>query len=204
MATTFTGRSKIKKGPGEKLEPIDEQVAQAIYDLQQSATSDLKADLRDLYIVKAQEVDVAAGKKVHLVFPCDCEKKVLFCLCNFFFAPSTHSFFLFSLSHFLKAIIVWVPVPLLRRFKQIHARLVRELEKKFSGRHVVIIGVRRILPPIRKTNRVKRQRRPRSRTLTAVHDAYLEDLVYPVEITGKRTRVRLDGSRLYRVYAFFL
>jgi small subunit ribosomal protein S7e len=40
--------------------------------------------------------------------------------------------------------------------------------------------------------------------LTAVHDAYLEDLVYPVEITGKRTRVRLDGSRLYRVYAFFL
>lgn len=97
-----------------------------------------------------------------------------------------------------------MPVPLLRRFKQIHARLVRELEKKFSGRHVVIIGVRRILPPIRKTNRVKRQRRPRSRTLTAVHDAYLEDLVYPVEITGKRTRVRLDGSRLYRVYAFFL
>jgi hypothetical protein len=94
MATTFTGRSKIKKGPGEKLEPIDEQVAQAIYDLQQSATSDLKADLRDLYIVKAQEVDVAAGKKVHLVFPCDCEKKKkYFSVCVIFFAPSTPSFF---------------------------------------------------------------------------------------------------------------
>ena len=40
-------------------------------------------------------------------------------------------------------------------------RLVRELEKKFSGKHVVFIAQRRILPkPTRKTNKLK-QKRPR-------------------------------------------
>lgn len=39
-----------------------------------------------------------------------------------------------------------------------------------------------------------------SRTLTAVHDAILEDLVFPSEIVGKRVRVKLDGSRLIKVH----
>ena len=38
-----------------------------------------------------------------------------------------------------------------------------------------------------------------SRTLTAVHDAVLQDLVFPAEIVGKRIRVKLDGSRLIKV-----
>jgi len=43
---------------------------------------------------------------------------------------------------------------------------VRELEKKFSGKHVVFIAQRRILPkPTRKANKLK-QKRPISRTLT--------------------------------------
>ncbi len=40
----------------------------------------------------------------------------------------------------------------------------------------------------------------RSRTLVAVHNAILDDLVYPAEIVGKRTRIRLDGSRLFKVH----
>lgn len=33
-----------------------------------------------------------------------------------------------------------------------------------------------------------------------MHDAILEDLVYPAEIVGKRIRIRLDGSRLIKVH----
>merc|ERR1712154_529209 len=45
-----------------------------------------------------------------------------------------------------KAIIILVPVPQLRAYQKIQPRLVRELEKKFSGKHVVFIAQRRILP----------------------------------------------------------
>ena len=54
-----------------------------------------------------------------------------------------------------------MPVPQLKSFQKIQTRLVRELEKKFSGKHVVFIAQRRILPkPTRKTNKLK-QKRPR-------------------------------------------
>jgi small subunit ribosomal protein S7e len=33
-----------------------------------------------------------------------------------------------------------------------------------------------------------------------VHENALNDLVYPAEIVGKRTRVKLDGSRLIKVH----
>jgi len=100
-----------------------------------------------------------------------------------------------------KAILISVPVPQLRAYQKILVRLVRELEKKYSGKHVVFIAQRRILPkPTRKTRRKNKQKRPRSRTLTAVHDAMLEDIVFPAEIVGKRIRIKLDGARLFKVH----
>ena len=80
--------------------------------------------------------------------------------------------------------------------------LTRELEKKFSDRHVLIVASRRILPRPKRSNRSRTsqtQKRPQSRTLTAVHDAILSDLVYPVEIVGKRLRTREDGSKVLKV-----
>lgn len=80
--------------------------------------------------------------------------------------------------------------------------LTRELEKKFSDRHVLFVAQRRILPkPKRSVNSRtnQKQKRPRSRTLTAVHDAILDDLVYPVEIVGKRTRTKEDGSKTLKI-----
>lgn len=80
--------------------------------------------------------------------------------------------------------------------------LTRELEKKFSDRHVLIVASRRILPRPKRSNRSRSnqtQKRPRSRTLTAVHDNILQDLVFPVEIVGKRIRTREDGSKVLKI-----
>jgi len=99
-----------------------------------------------------------------------------------------------------KAIVIFVPYPQLKAFQKIQSRLVRELEKKFSGKHVVFIAQRQILKKPSKKRGFLKQKRPHSRTLTAVHDAILDDLVYPAEIVGKRIRIRLDGTRLFKVH----
>merc|ERR1712130_913925 len=99
-----------------------------------------------------------------------------------------------------KAIVISVPVPQIKAYQKIQTRLVRELEKKFNGKPVVFIAQRRILPKPTKNRKQKAQKRPRSRTLTAVHDAILEDLCFPAEIVGKRIRTKLDGSKMIKVH----
>lgn len=99
---------------------------QALFDLE-ATNAELKADLRDLYITGAREIDVHGSAR--------------------------------------KAVIIHAPFRLLKAFHKIQQRLVRELEKKFSGKDVVIVANRRIQPV--PTNG-KANARPRSRTLTAV------------------------------------
>jgi small subunit ribosomal protein S7e len=91
------------------------------------------------------------------------------------------------------------PAPVYHFIFCYHFRLTRELEKKFSDRHVVFVAQRRILRKPTRNSRVK-QKRPRSRTLTDVHEKILEDLVFPTEIVGKRTRINQDGSKLLKVW----
>lgn len=107
-----------------------------------------------------------------------------------------------EVGHGKRAIVIFVPVPLLANFHKVQQRLIRELEKKFSDRHVLILASRRILPRPKRSNRSRTsqtQKRPRSRTLTAVHDAILADVVYPVEIVGKRLRTKEDGTKTLKV-----
>lgn len=99
-----------------------------------------------------------------------------------------------------KAIIMFVPFRLLAKFHKIQKSLVEELEKKFSHHHVVIIAQRTMLKKTFNRNRKFNGVRPRSRTLKTVQEAILEDLVYPTEIVGKRTRFFTDGSKLIRIH----
>jgi small subunit ribosomal protein S7e len=156
----FTWRKKIMKAADAEPTELEQQVAQALYDLEVTE-NELKNDVRDLWITSAKEVETPSKKQ---------------------------------------ALIVFVPYVKLQAFHKIQHLLIMNLEKKFSGKHIVLIGERRILPRQLRTNTKKQQKRPYSRTLTAVHNAILEDICFPTEIVGKRVRVLLDGSRLIKVH----
>merc|ERR1719221_1474938 len=97
-----------------------------------------------------------------------------------------------------RAVIIYFPFRVWKAVRKIQGRLVRELEKKFSKKHVVFVANRTILDKNFRRRGLKV--RPRSRTLTAVHDAILEDIVGPTEIVGRRTRISLDGTKLMKIF----
>ena len=99
-----------------------------------------------------------------------------------------------------KPIVISVPYKLLAQFHKIQPKIIRELEKKFSGKHVMIVANRTILGKSYSRKAGVSGPRPRSRTLTKVQDSILEDLVFPTEIVGKRTRCKVDGSKTLRVF----
>merc|ERR1711879_513787 len=118
-----------------------------------------KADLRDIFISGAKEMEVKQGRT---------------------------------------AIVVQFPYRVWKNVRKIHGRLVRELEKKFAQKHVVFVANRTILD--KNFRRKGLKVRPRSRTLTAVHESILEDVVGPTEMVGKRTRISVDGSKVMKIF----
>ena len=96
-----------------------------------------------------------------------------------------------------KAVVVHFPFRVWKSVRKIQGRLVRELEKKLAKRHVIFVANRTILDKNCKRKGIAL--RPRSRTLTAVHEAILEDVVGPTEIVGKRTRIAVDGSKTLKI-----
>ncbi|CAL2244565.1 unnamed protein product [Prunus armeniaca] len=177
----YTSRKKIHKDKNAEPTEFEESVGQAIFDLE--TNSDLKSELKDLYINSA----------VYELFT-ECLFIVNCCHCMINIPPLSSQV---DVAGNRKAVVIHIPYRLRKAYRKIHVRLVRELEKKFSGKDVVLIATRRIVRPPKKGSAVQR---PRTRTLTAVHEAMLEDVVLPAEIVGKRTRYRLDGSKIMKVF----
>jgi small subunit ribosomal protein S7e len=100
-----------------------------------------------------------------------------------------------------KAVVIFVPPPRLNDFRKVQKALVEELEKKMGqNTHVLLVANRTMVPPgLWQRSGVLSGVRPRSRTLKHVQDSLLDDLLFPVEISGKRTKVKMDGARLLKV-----
>lgn len=96
-----------------------------------------------------------------------------------------------------KALLIYIPVSQLKQYHKVQTRLMTELEKKFSDYHVLFVAYRRILPKESQKSRAK-QPRPMSRSLTAVHNDLLDELVYPNLITGKRMQYKVDGKKVIK------
>jgi small subunit ribosomal protein S7e len=85
-----------------------------------------------------------------------------------------------------------------KNLQNVHSELVKKLEDHFNTPVVIV--------PHRKTINGKLFRKyigtkvPRNKTLSAVYDSVLEDLVYPATIVGKRTRYPSGKSRVYKVF----
>lgn len=154
--------NKIIKRGDARTSDIENQVAQAVLDIQNGSDAATKEALMQLHLVGVKEFDVG-GKN---------------------------------------AIVVSVPPPQVTSWQKIQTKVVRELEKKFSGKHVIIVGNRKIMPKeARKAgSKCYKQKRPISRSVKAVHERALEDIVYPAEIVGKRIRHKQDSSKIIKAF----
>ena len=96
-----------------------------------------------------------------------------------------------------KYIQVKIPYRSLQFYKKVSNQMIDHLEAKFKW--PVIVVVNRTIDSKRKISHPS-QKRPRSRTLKAVHQAVLNDVVVPSSIVGRRTRVAAGRRPVETVY----
>ena len=143
----YSNRDKIVKKGEAKTTELEDEVAKALFELDNSAKEHVE-QVKKFKFANATYVDSKAG---------------------------------------VKALLIVVPYPLYASARQGFGTIVKALEEKFSC-PVVIVAQRKILSKYEK--RKGSQKRPMNRTLTAVHDAYLDDVVNPT-FAHRSTRSRL-------------
>lgn len=85
-----------------------------------------------------------------------------------------------------------------KNLHNVHTDIVKKLEEHFSTPVVIVPFRKKINGKLfRKFRGVKV---PRDKTLSAVYDSYLEDLLHPATIVGKRVRYPTGKSRVYKVF----
>ena len=82
-------------------------------------------------------------------------------------------------------------------FKKVHALLTKKLEDQLTLPIILIPSKKRVNGKEYRTYISKKV--PRDRTLTAVFDGYLDDILYPATIIGKRIRYPNGKTRTYKV-----
>ena len=95
----------------------------------------------------------------------------------------------------VQAIIIYLPFVFVQNNRALVTKIVNEIQKK-KNKHAFVLAKRTI---INKKSDFK-QIIPRNRTLTAVYDAMLEDLIFPANVIGRRFRYRLNGTQLGKIY----
>ena len=96
-----------------------------------------------------------------------------------------------------KCILILISTTNLSGFKKAHAFLTKKLEEHLSNPVVIIPAKKRVNGKEYRTYVSKKV--PRDRTLTAVFDGYLDDILYPATIVGKRIRYPSSKTRIYKV-----
>jgi len=85
-----------------------------------------------------------------------------------------------------KYILIKIPFRSLQFYRKVSTQVIEHLEAKFHWPTIVVVN--RTIDSQRKITHPT-QKRPRSRTLKAVHAATLNDVVVPSSIVGRRARV---------------
>jgi len=85
-----------------------------------------------------------------------------------------------------------------KNLHNVHSDIVKKLEEHFSTPVVIVPYRKKINGKL--FRKFRGNKVPRDKTLSAVYDSYLEDLLYPATIVGKRVRYPKGKSRLYKVF----
>ena len=101
------------------------------------------------------------------------------------------------------ATVVFIPLRMMRVFRAKFEEYVATLEKKI-GNPVFIIGKRVVAHTKKVGQSGKVEYKPRSRTSKAVHQAYMSEMLYPVEVAGQRTHVTISNKKVNNAKTVFL
>jgi small subunit ribosomal protein S7e len=94
-------------------------------------------------------------------------------------------------------ILIRIPFRSLLAWRKVAGKVIEHLEKEF--RQPVVMVANRTIDSTRKITHAS-QRRPRSRTLKAVHKAILDDITSPSGVTGRQIRMTVEGRQIEKVF----
>ena len=102
-----------------------------------------------------------------------------------------------SMNEDQKCYLIQISTQNLAGFKKVHSLLTKKFEEHLANTVILIPKRKRVNGKEYRTFVSKKV--PRDKTLTAVFDGYLDDILYPAIIVGKRVRYSVGKKRTYKV-----